>query len=575
MPPRGRGSAHLNPNANAAQQRRPQRGVSTVVAESSQPQRAASGKASGTDRVLAIVKSTPLLTDSPDDPSVSQQRNATEPIDASVSLDVLAAMLRGMYVISLTEKAQLKIRNSNLQTTGGAVGSVAMMLHPSPVKVQRCTTSATPPLSPSRGVMFTTTGGSETPSHMPTVLFTDQRWLTSVSNYVGHSVTLDHVAQLAALFPDYIKVSWAPATGGGSSPSPTTNVRLFGGSQQFSFRGCLLEELFFDADSSSFLSTATTFGSPLREPMSTPAPASSSSTRLRARLTLLCQEIPSVDALVLYLVAKGGLGYVDGVVHTSAAAQFLSSSVAAASPSHSPFKCFASNDQAATTATIAPPTHQAPEPLDFAKFADGDRPSQAEVSTASRPERKRGRNEGDDEFVGNPDHPSLSFDTFIPLHMQAFLSDAKKREVASAQQFERRAEMFHEMERIEKQQEAEKLLSLYDLVRITFGPSRRTYGGERLLHILCSQNRHGDSQKDVEQQLRRLMSFSESGLSATHADPLGQFSSSLGVDEESTPAAHNQECAMSLEDCVFSLRQDVSRNALAVAIGNEKQAIIG
>jgi hypothetical protein len=129
----------------------------------------------------------------------------------------------------------------------------------------------------------------------------------------------------------------------------------------------------------------------------------------------------------------------------------------------------------------------------------------------------------------------------IPNELAKYLSDDKKRDVVEYNSQSARVIERSEAQRIQENIESERLVSLYRLVRATFGPSRKHYGGQKLIDVVTAQNRFGEGREGVKRLLLTLLSIPESGLRAvadaeafepTAGDDIGNGARGVSLDLE-------------------------------------------
>ena len=94
--------------------------------------------------------------------------------------------------------------------------------------------------------------------------------------------------------------------------------------------------------------------------------------------------------------------------------------------------------------------------------------------------------------------------------LEKFLSATKVQQVSQTVHDEGNAPVTTEFNQI--QLDVERSVALFDLIRTIFGVNRSEMGGAKLLCLLHSQNRHGDTREAIVRQLRHLSSVEASGV---------------------------------------------------------------
>ncbi|CUG87111.1 Hypothetical protein, putative [Bodo saltans] len=110
----------------------------------------------------------------------------------------------------------------------------------------------------------------------------------------------------------------------------------------------------------------------------------------------------------------------------------------------------------------------------------------------------------------------------LPAHLLEVLSDSKRHHVMQAVLVEQQAIRDDQAQVLDRRVAWEKMLGIFDLIRICFGAPvfdaqrnvkcYRQLGGAKLVTLLVSQNRYGCTKEEIALLLQRLLQFSESGL---------------------------------------------------------------
>jgi hypothetical protein len=455
-----------------------------------------------------------------------------------------AAMLRAVYVVTQTDKAQLKLRpqelsnaslQSSLQMQPGilqglkyAAGGPAPFagVHASPSKTMHSGLQdyagsriglvapkgplPTPPPSPSRFFappsdfasptrpphaaslgqdvpLFSADPQSSgvaqlTPTSTPTTassgeplnlaVFADQRWRSAVSMMIGDaSVTIDQLARLAKLFPTYLRVSLSVPSAlvdrsgayGSANGRPASMYRIDEALRQ------LTEDAFGCGGVQSFSS--------LSQKLDDSSSRSEVLAMGRLRVTLLKPDVPSLDSLIADIQLRGGEGLVRSVDHDTALS-LLASTATGSSAQLEPHRKRGRDSESPTP-------------------ADSKQPDEAPS-----------------------DVPACT--VILPPHLLEVLSESKRAHVMQTVLVEQQALRDDQVHVLDRRVAWEKILGIYDLIRICFGApvfdaqrnvkSYRQLGGAKLVNLLVAQNRYGCNKEEIALLLQRLLQFSESGL---------------------------------------------------------------
>lgn len=371
----------------------------------------------------------------------------------------------------------------------------------------------------------------------------DLRWRNAVSMMMGDAaVTLDHIARLAKLFPTYLKVS-LPAnslverSGVGRSITngrPASVFRIDEALKQLSD-----EDTYARGPRRGVLSSVSPFTLPDansdEDNCDLVARHHDANALLlgRMRVTLLRPDVPSLDSIVADIEERGGTELLRSVDNETAL-----SILASSTPS--------------TTAT---------------------REGEAEETS-----RKRLR-----EGTATPaPAPPTAAAIQLPAHLLEVLSETKRLHVTQAAMVEQQSLRDDAAHVLDRRAAWEKMLGLYDLVRICFGApaldphtrtmSYRVLGGARLVTLLVAQNRYGCSKEDIALLVQRLLTFPESGL-RTSVLTLGGGGDLHG---DATPVA-NAAWTPSQEDAfdsvLFHLSPTASRAKLELALERQAAAV--
>jgi hypothetical protein len=326
------------------------------------------------------------------------------------------------------------------------------------------------PLSPS---VVTPLMAPPQPAVERTIAF-DRRFALAVALHVNQTITLDHVARSAALFPEWVIPTW------------------------------FIQPPSFIVDPSGDALQASSLGS---------ASAQSSVVRsdISCRIKLPLSKIPTVEE------ARQNL-------HTRHAS---TSSVAGVLALH----CA----QSALEDQWRAGQDEDTQPVQFSGRSGGVKRSR---ETTPRPS------------AASSESPSV-FLSSVPEALRNVLAAEKLTAVLTTLNAEAKALKNNDEERIAAAIEKERLLAFFDLLRATFGVSRASLGGEKLIEILVSQNSVAASEASVRRQLWRLLKLSAaSGLTANLvAEGSGLIQSEGGLTEAN------------LHEAVFSLDRAVSSRA--------------
>lgn len=515
---------------------------------------------SKSDTVRALAAAPPLVT------SESHLLHAhPDDWNPAFSLTRYSSMLRAIYLITLAEKAQLKVRLGtqtaplpigDLYTLRSGVAHYAAglpspgrahsmynrwdgmvplgtphkapraFLEPedenaappgSPRRLQssqvESSLTRTPPPSPSRLWV------PPTNSHVPTVqaadantlsivAFADQRWRTAVGECLHSTFTLDHLAQVAELFPEYIRVAWSTVTPSHSASTQRVEDRMESALRE-------LAELDRDLCTSS---TSYDLG------LQASGAVSRRNDAIRARVTLLKAEVPAEDVLEK-LVTE--LQSQDARLRISAQQALVRDTA-----------------EHPRSRQLTPHSTALRQPFNFESVVQ--EAVRGDVEDSNRAKRPREDSDGTSSCSS-----SAVTDLSIPQDLLDCLSDAKLRVIYATQTEASKSALVAEQRRIAAMQRAEKLLCSYDLIRIIVGPNRASVGGAKLIADLTSQNRHGESEAEMVKHVSHLLSFPESGLTAKLLSP----------DE---PERREDESC--IKDCVILLDLGAKRLALETAI---------